>query len=113
MHPLLFDVLQKQIFASKMKLCFPRSKNYLCEIDAVLSLIKSCLNLDPQKRIVVKEALNHRLFGGEAFYESEESSPWNRKLNLEQIERLICGFKVRQIATEEETNAEQKVLVTK
>ena len=111
MHPLLFDVLQKQIFASKMKLCFPKSKNCQCETDAVLSLINSCLNLDPQKQIAVKEALNQRLFGGEAVYELEESSPWNRKVNLEQIERLIRDFKIRQTVSAEETDAKQKVLV--
>ena len=113
MHPLLFDVLQKQSFASKMKFCFPRSKNCSTEADAALSLIKTCLNVDPKKRIAAKAALNHKLFGGEVFYELEESSPWDSKLNFEQIERLIRGSKVRHAVTVGNTDAEQCVLVLK
>ena len=83
MYPLLFDVLQKGNFTSKMKFCFPRSKNCSLDVDAVLCLIKSCLNLDPQKRITVKEALNQRLFGGEAFYELKRA--------VHGIEKLISN----------------------
>ena len=63
----------------KIKTCFPRSSIGSEEVDKVLSLITSFMMIDPSRRISVQEALDQKLFGGPAFYELEEGSPWKVK----------------------------------
>lgn len=93
MYPFLFENLQKKSFATKKRACFPRSQNYSLKADDALNLIRTCLHLDAQKRITVQKALNHRLFGGEVFYKFQENSPWSKKIDYQETERLIGELK--------------------
>lgn len=62
-YPYVFS--QKKNFTSLMRQAFPKSKIIIEQVDDVMSFIKSCLTLVPEKRPTMLQMKEHSLFGGQ------------------------------------------------